>query len=260
MTNNPILQVDGVTKTFESNKRAVHALEAVSLTVTEGEFLCIIGESGCGKSTLLQMLCGFEKPSAGRIVYRGTEIVGPSAERSIVFQDRSLLPWLTVEQNLSLGLQIAGLPWDDKVREVIHLVGLEEFAKSYPEEISGGMAQRVAIGRALVSDARVLLLDEPFGALDMFSRIRMQLTLLKIWQERRMTIVFVTHDIDEAVFLGSRILAFKSKPGRMSMEVANDLAYPRDRESLEFFEMHRKVIEVLRSDGEGRRQAALDDF
>lgn len=233
------VRLSHVSKSYGEGKARTLALEDIDFDVLPGEFLCIIGESGCGKSTLLQMIAGFERPSLGEIYSDGSAITGPSFQRSIVFQEGSLLPWLTVEKNISLGLEIRGDYENRKSRvaQLIDLMGLRGFERHYPAELSGGMAQRVAIARSLINDARIMLLDEPFGALDAFTRMRLQGELLRIWRQEKLTMVFVTHDIDEAVFLGTRILVMSARPGRIARLFNIALRYPRDRTGADFIRL-----------------------
>jgi sulfonate transport system ATP-binding protein len=237
------LQISQVTKRYGSGASRTLALDGITFDVQPGEFLCILGESGCGKSTLLQMIAGFEQPTEGTISMDGEPIAGPDSKRSIVFQEGSLLPWLTVEKNISLGLEIRKQDRgsEKRIAALIELMGLRGFEKHYPAELSGGMAQRVAIGRALINDARVLLLDEPFGALDAFTRMRLQAELLRIWQQEKLTAIFVTHDIDEAVFLATRIVVMHARPGRVARVFNIALRYPRDRTSADFIRLRAMI-------------------
>jgi len=233
------IHLSHVAKGYGTGKSRTEVLEDIDFDVLPGEFLCIIGESGCGKSTLLQMIAGFEKPSSGEIYSDGEAITGPHFQRSIVFQEGSLLPWLTVEKNISLGPDIRGENGTKKERvaQFIELMGLRGFEKHYPAQLSGGMAQRVAIARSLINNARILLLDEPFGALDAFTRMRLQVELLRIWQQEKLTTVFVTHDIDEAVYLGTRVVVMSARPGRIARLFNIALRYPRDRTGADFIRL-----------------------
>ena len=238
-----VLELRGVSKIFAKPTRTFTALEDVSFKVSAGELVCLIGESGSGKSTLLQIIAGFERPSRGEVLYCGEPIMGPSPERLLVFQSGSLLPWLTVRQNLALSLDIAGQPSERAVKDVLGMMRLQGCEHLYPSELSGGMAQRVAIGRALISDAKLLLLDEPFSAVDAFTRMALQEELQRLWQERGLTIIMVTHEIDEAVFLGTRIIALDSRPGRVAFEYPNIMPYPRDRTSECYSKLRAKVLD-----------------
>src|ERR1700677_840384 len=202
------------------------ALSATTLSVVAGEFVAIVGPSGCGKSTLLRLIAGLYVPGSGELLGGVERITGPSAERGLVFQDPNLFPWLTVSRNIQSGLVARGLLQKKRpeVDEFIRLVGLEKFAQAYPHHLSGGMAQRVALARALINHPRVLLLDEPLGALDAFTRMRMQDEVLRLWQARRTTILLVTHDIDEAIYMADRIVIMTPHPGRVERTITVSLA------------------------------------
>lgn len=224
------LSVRGLTKRFESPKGTVTALSDVSFDVHKRELMCVIGPSGCGKSTLVRILAGLETPSEGELRVYGEPVAGPGPDRGMVFQGYTLFPWLTVKQNVMFGQRVAGRPWffaESEAREWIELVGLTKFENSYPHQLSGGMKQRVAIARALANQPRVLFMDEPFGALDAQTRSNMQAYLLEIWKKVDITIVFITHDLDEAVFLSDRILVLDANPGRVREVV--EVAVPRPR-------------------------------
>jgi ABC-type nitrate/sulfonate/bicarbonate transport system ATPase subunit len=239
----PKLEMRKLGKTFSSSAGTTTALETVDLTVETGEFLCLLGDSGCGKSTLLELIAGFEKPTEGDLRVDGGPVEGPSYRRGFVFQQSSLLPWLTVKRNISLGLDIRRIEngRQDKVAELIHLMGLKGFERHLPSQLSGGMAQRVAIARALVNEPDILLLDEPFGALDSFTRKRLQGELIRIWQQKRFTAVFVTHDIDEAVFLATRVALMTPRPGKIAALFNLSLRHLRDRTSPEFFRLSSMI-------------------
>lgn len=224
-------------------------LDDISFEVVQHEFLCVLGESGCGKSTLLQLMAGFQLPTSGRIAYMGHPIEGPSPDRGVVFQGESLLPWLTVAKNISLGPELRGeMPGcEGRLAELLRLMGLEDFADYYPAEISGGMAQRVAIARALINDASLLLLDEPFSGLDTFTRMKLQSELLRIWQMGSRTLVFVTHDVEEAVFLGSRVVVMSARPGQVARVFNISLSHPRDRTSAEFVRLRSMITKEFRT-------------
>ena len=219
------------------------ALENIDLDIYEGELLCLIGESGCGKSTLLNIIAGFDAPTEGELLLNNEPVNGPDHKRGVVFQESSLLPWLTVEKNIGLGLEIRGLDTNKEktFSRFIELMGLKGFEHYYPSELSGGMAQRVAIARALINDPDILLLDEPFGALDAFTRMRLQDEFVRIWEEKRYTTVFVTHDIDEAVYLGTRVVALSRRPGRIARVFNIHLRRPRDRTSAEFIRLRGMI-------------------
>ncbi len=219
----PILDLRAVSKQFVLQGQRIEALRDANLRVRKGEFVCLIGASGCGKSTLLRIVAGFETPSEGKALMWDTPIVGPGPQRGMVFQDYGLFPWLTVRNNIAFGPVSRGVPKSD-VEEVterfISLVGLQRFANAYPHQLSGGMKQRVAIARVLANDAEVVLMDEPFGALDAMTRERLQDELLDIWKRTGLTVLFVTHSIEEAIFLADRIVVMSPSPGRIANEVS----------------------------------------
>ncbi|MBC8127913.1 MAG: ABC transporter ATP-binding protein [Gloeobacteraceae cyanobacterium ES-bin-144] len=224
------LSVRGLTKHFESPKGIVTALNDVNFDVHKRELMCVIGPSGCGKSTLVRILAGLETPSAGELLVYNEPVAGPGPDRGMVFQGYTLFPWLTVKQNVMFGPRVGGranIFAASEAREWIELVGLSKFENSYPHQLSGGMKQRVAIARALANQPRVLFMDEPFGALDAQTRSNMQAYLLEIWKKVDITIVFITHDLDEAVFLSDRILVLDANPGRVRELV--EVAVPRPR-------------------------------
>jgi len=221
-----ILDVRGVERRFGSTL----ALQATDLAVDENEFITILGPSGCGKSTLLRIVAGLDVPTAGQVLLDGRRIEGPGADRGMVFQSYTLFPWLTVLDNVCFGLRERGLPRAQQVEVAqgfLAQVGLAGFANHYPKQLSGGMQQRTALARALANDPRMLLMDEPFGALDHQTRELMQELLLGIWEKQRKTVLFVTHDIDEAVFMGSRVVVMSARPGRIKVDRAVPLAHPR---------------------------------
>jgi NitT/TauT family transport system ATP-binding protein len=241
-----------VGKIYQGRTGAVEALRGVSVGCGAGEFVCLLGLSGCGKSTLLQMIAGLERPTTGAIVVAGRALDGPSPATSIVFQDHGLFPWMTVRQNVEFNMKARGVAAGERrVRgaEMLALTGLEGFATRYPHELSGGMRQRVGIARALTTRPRALLMDEPFGALDAQTRGRLQGELLEIWQVQRTTILFVTHSIDEAVFLADRILVFTPRPGQLSADVTVDLPRPRDPRGEGFAALSRRLRAALGTEG-----------
>ena len=223
------------------------ALDGISLTIAAGEFVSLIGPSGCGKSTLLRLTAGLDFPDAGELLVGEEKILGPSAERGLVFQDPNLFPWLTVRRNIEAGLVARGVleAQRHEVSEFMRLVGLEAFANSYPHHLSGGMAQRVSLARALINHPKVLLLDEPLGALDAFTRMRMQDEVLRLWENRRTTMLLVTHDIDEAIYMSDHILIMTQAPGRVDREIDVDLVRPRDRSSESFLRFRSEILEYL---------------
>lgn len=241
------IEVINVSRVFSNAYNNLTALDNICLDIKPGEFVSIIGPSGCGKSTFLRLIAGLDKPDQGTIFLDGKEIEGPGYERGFVFQEPTLFPWLNIYDNVSSGLKARKVYNGErrKVEELINLVGLRGFEKSYPHQLSGGMQQRAALARALVNHPKVLLLDEPLGALDAFTRIKMQDELQRIWQEQKTTMVFVTHDVDEAVYLSDRIVIMTSRPGRIKDIVDVNLTRPRNRNHLEFFNLRLKVLEIL---------------
>jgi ABC-type nitrate/sulfonate/bicarbonate transport system ATPase subunit len=244
------LRVRAVTKSFpapENTTVRTRALAEVSLTIEAGEFVSIIGPSGCGKSTLLRLIAGLETVDAGELLIGNTPIQGPSAERGLVFQDPNLFPWLTVRRNIQAGLVARGLLQQKRseVDEFMRLVGMEGFANAYPHHLSGGMAQRVALARALINHPTVLLMDEPLGALDSFTRMRMQDEVLRLWQLRRMTTLLVTHDIEEAIYMSDRIVIMSPRPGRIDKIIDVNLDRPRERNSPGFIQLRSSILEHL---------------
>jgi sulfonate transport system ATP-binding protein len=238
------LQITGLSKGFVLARETVTALADINLSVPAGCFLSIVGSSGCGKSTLLRTIAGLEQPSAGSVTLDGRRVTGPGLDRGMVFQDPRLLPWLTVERNIAFGLNHRPRSEvRDLVQSHLALVGLEAFAGAYPHQLSGGMAQRVAIARALVNSPRLLLLDEPFGALDAMTRIQMQQEILRIWQAARTTMILVTHDIDEAVFLGDLVVVMSSRPGTIRKTMRVNAPRPRDRSSEAFVRIRQQLYE-----------------
>jgi len=227
----PILQMKNVSKTYVQNGQSIEALRGANLTVRKGEFICLIGASGCGKSTLLRMAAGFETATQGEVLMWGMPIAGPGPSRGMVFQDYGLFPWLSVRDNIGFGPKSRGratIEIRDTVDRFIELVGLQRFADVYPHQLSGGMKQRVAIARVLANDAEVVLMDEPFGALDAMTRERLQDELVEIWSRTGLTVLFVTHAIEEAIFLADRVVVMSPGPGRIENEYSIDLRRPRD--------------------------------
>jgi NitT/TauT family transport system ATP-binding protein len=240
-----------VGKTFRQRRRETRALEGVSLDVAPGEFLCLVGPSGCGKSTLLSILAGFTAADSGEVLVDGRPVEGPGPERGVLFQTPTLFPWLTTRQNVLYGPRARGA-LTPEVREeanaLLETVGLTDFADAYPHELSGGMRHRAAFARVLINHPRVLLMDEPFGALDAITRAGMQRFLLELWQRQRTTIVFVTHDVEEATLLGDRVSVLSGRPGRTKAVIDIELRRPRtydDTETLEFVTAKRRIREVL---------------
>ena len=244
------LRVRGVSRSFaaaDSTDGDVVALENASLSVSAGELVSIVGPSGCGKSTLLRLIAGLDVPDAGELTVGNETITGPSAERGLVFQDPNLFPWLTVRKNIQAGLVARGLLHQKRheVDDFMRLVGLESFANAYPHHLSGGMAQRVALARALINHPKVLLLDEPLGALDAFTRMRMQDEVLRLWQARGTTMLLVTHDIDEAIYMSDRIVIMTPRPGRIERVIEVKLERPRQRNADDFLRLRGDILEFL---------------
>ena len=249
----PILHVEQVSKSFvgpggESGAKRIDALKNVSLTIQKGEFVCLIGASGCGKSTLLRLIGGFDTATSGTTKMWDTPITEPGPERGMVFQDYGLFPWLTVRGNIGFGPAARGRPRKeiaDVSARFVEMVGLTRFADAYPHQLSGGMKQRVAIARVLANDAEVLLMDEPFGALDAMTRERLQEELLDLWQRTKLTIIFVTHAIEEAIFLADRVVVMSPSPGRIESDHRITLTRPRDVASPEFNQIRRAIAAEL---------------
>ena len=227
-----VLSIDRLGKDFQAARGPVSALSDVSFAVHKKEFVSVIGPSGCGKSTLIRILAGLEAPTHGRVLLDGTSVLGPGAERGMVFQGYTLFPWLTVQDNVMFGPRLRGLSKRAaraKSGEWLELVGLTKFAEHYPDQLSGGMKQRVAIARALANEPRILLMDEPFGALDAQTRAEMQTHLMRIWDSVDLTVLFITHDLDEAVYLADRIVVLAANPGRINEVIEVPVPRPRDR-------------------------------
>jgi NitT/TauT family transport system ATP-binding protein/sulfonate transport system ATP-binding protein len=246
MAHAATLEIKGLNKQYQVRGESLPVLENISLSIKPGEFVSIVGSSGCGKSTLLKLIIGLEDEYQGELLLDGNRIAGTSLERGIVFQEHRLFPWLTVEQNVGIGL-LNNIKLSDEekrrsVQEHIELVGLKDFAKAYPYQLSGGMSQRVAIARALVNRPEVLLLDEPFGALDAFTRTYLQQELQRIWEKEGITMILVTHDVEEAVYLGDRVVVMQPRPGRIKRIVDVPLARERNRASSEFAAIKEEVL------------------
>jgi ABC-type nitrate/sulfonate/bicarbonate transport system ATPase subunit len=233
--------------TLDDSANSTHALDGVSLSVAPGELVSLVGPSGCGKSTLLRLIAGLDSPNEGELWVGSERITAPSAERGLVFQDPNLFPWLTVRRNIQSGLVARGVLQEkrDEVDEFMRLVGLESFANAYPHHLSGGMAQRVALARALINHPKILLLDEPLGALDAFTRMRMQDEVLRLWEARGTTMLLVTHDIDEAIYMSDRIVIMTPRPGRIDRIIDVNLERPRQRNSDEFLRLRSDILELL---------------
>ncbi len=246
--NSPIkVKIDHVVKKFQGRNGEITALNGVDLDIKENEFVCVVGPSGCGKSTLLNIIGGLDKPTEGKVTIDGEEVDGPSPEHGIVFQQYALFPWLTVEKNIQFGLKLQGKTPEEReaiTQKYLKVVGLEKFAKSYPKELSGGMKQRVAIARAYAVNPKVLLMDEPFGALDAQTRVQLQTELLKTWEEEQKTCFFITHDVEEAIVLAQRVIIMSARPSRVKDIVEIDIPYPRDQAtkmSPRFLELKNRI-------------------
>ena len=249
------LSIQGVSRTFTSAKGvATQALLPVDFEVRENDFVTILGPSGCGKSTMLRIVAGLDSPTSGRVLLDGRPVEGPGADRGMVFQSYTLFPWLTIEQNIRFGLRERGMPeaqQKDRAAYFIAKVGLRGFEQHFPKQLSGGMQQRTAIARALANDPKILLMDEPFGALDNQTRVLMQELLLGIWEAERKTVLFVTHDIDEAIFMANRVAVFSARPGRIKSEIAVNLPHPRHytiKTSPEFMDLKARLTEEIRAE------------
>lgn len=242
-----------IDKIYTSGKKSTKAIEDASIDIQDNDFVCIVGPSGCGKSTLLRMLAGLDFPTNGNIIVNDGKVTGPGPDRGMVFQTYTLFPWMSVEDNIKFGLKLKKMP-KDKQEEIanryLKIIGLEKFAKSYPKELSGGMKQRVAIARALANQPEVLLMDEPFGALDPHTKSMMQLLMREIWEKEHPTVVFITHDIDEAVFLANKIYVMSARPGRIMKEVNVYLPHKRTlelKDSTEFIKIRKDINSLLYS-------------
>jgi NitT/TauT family transport system ATP-binding protein len=259
------IRIDQAEVIFDGDAGAVQAVNGVTLDVAPGEFVSLIGPSGCGKSTLLNMVAGFVKPTSGRALLDDQPIRGPGSDRGVVFQQYSLFPWLTVRKNVEFGLKMQGMASANRqpaARTLLGLAGLLGFENHYPDQLSGGMKQRVGIVRALATNPQVLLMDEPFGALDSQTRIVMQEILTNIWQQFRISVLFVTHDIDEAIFLSDRIYVMTARPGRIKAEIRVPLARPRTAEmtsSLPFMDLVQRLKALIREESLAAMGSELKD-
>jgi NitT/TauT family transport system ATP-binding protein len=224
---------------------AVHVLERINLEVKQGEFVCIVGPSGCGKSTLLNIVAGFLVHTRGQVLVEGKPVHGPDSRRIFVFQENGIFPWLTVRDNILFGLNRSDPASEQTLRHYVEMVGLKGFESAYPRELSGGMRQRVEIARALAADPHIIYMDEPFGALDFLTRLKMRTDLMRIWQEERKTILFVTHDIEEAVQLADRIIVMSRRPATVQEVVPVDLPRPRDLDSREYLATRDRIFSIM---------------
>lgn len=246
--NSPVkVKIDNVVKKYNTRKGETIALNGVSLDIKENEFICVVGPSGCGKSTLLNIIAGLLEPTSGAVHVDGKLVEGPGPERGVVFQQYALFPWLTVLKNVEFGLKLKGMKGEEATAEAmkyLRMVDLEQFANSYPKELSGGMKQRVAIARAYAVNPQVLLMDEPFGALDAQTRTQLQTELLNTWEKERKTCFFITHDVDEAIILAQKVIIMSARPGRIKEIVPINIPYPRTQEtkmSAEFLDLKNYI-------------------
>ena len=248
------LEMHHVSKSFAKveNDEVTHALNEINLHARSGEFVSLVGPSGCGKSTILRLVAGLIMPTTGKVTVDGKEITEPSPERGMMFQKSTLFPWLTVEKNIAFSLKMQGKLKgnEEKVERMLRVIGLESFRNDYPGQLSGGMAQRVALMRSLINEPDILLLDEPLGALDAFTRMNMQDEILKIWQEKGQLALMVTHDVDEAVYMGTRVIVMDANPGRGVADIKVDEKYPRDRSSKAFVEYRNEILNRLHFGGQ----------
>jgi NitT/TauT family transport system ATP-binding protein len=248
------IAVKGVTKKFSGKRGQVTALENLSLDVRDGEFVVIVGASGCGKTTLLNLVAGFDRPTEGRILLDGQPVTGITPECGMIFQQYALFPWKTVQDNVEFGLKMKRMPVKERRERAVRfidMVGLKGFEKSYPHHLSGGMKQRVSIARSLANNPKVMLLDEPFAALDAMTRQVLQEQLVRIYEKHRKTIVFITHSIDEALLLSSRIVVMTARPGRIAQDIVNDLPHPRNAEvqlSSRYMELKRTIWDSVQAE------------
>lgn len=249
MIDENVIRIASLSKSYKTeNGETIRALDEVALNVRTNDFICIVGPSGCGKSTLLRIIAGLERASEGSVHYRDTMLTGPTREIGMVFQEYSLLPWRNVLDNVGLGLEFAGTSVSERLRvsrSFLKLVGMERFERAFPYELSGGMQQRVAIARSLANNPDVLLMDEPFGALDAHTRILLQKELLRIWEQNRKTILFVTHSVDEAIYLADRIVVMSGRPGRILEIMELEPVRPRDRSSAQYGRLATQILDIL---------------
>ncbi|MDN4074240.1 ABC transporter ATP-binding protein [Fictibacillus terranigra] len=252
-----LLQIRKLDRSFQTGKSVMKALERIDLSVNKGEFITVIGPSGCGKSTLLKIIAGLDTRHEGAVMLDNQKVSGPSIDKGFIFQEPRLFPWLTVEKNIAANLPLKEKETKEKVSELIKLVRLEGFENAYPKELSGGMAQRVSIARALLRNPKVLLLDEPFGALDAFTRSHMQEVLLDIWEKNRTTMIFVTHDIDEAIYLASRVVIMNPRPGTIREVIPIELPHPRRKTDSAFQKIRQRVLSEFEKVEENEQSEAF---
>ena len=243
------IEIKNICKSFEGKNKNLSVLKDINLTINDGELICLLGPSGCGKTTLLRLIAGLEQPSSGEIIANGEVVKKPSGDRAVIFQQYSLFPWLTVLQNVTFGLEMTNKGTKEEniaaAERYLESVGLIDFKDSYPHELSGGMKQRVAIIRSLLNHSPILLMDEPFSAVDMQTRHKLQEQLIGVWKRFKNTIVFVTHDVDEAVYLADKIVILDKNPGRIASIVEVDIERPRRRDSKEFIQIQDSIVKDL---------------
>ena len=249
MADSVVLKLDNVSKSFAKVEKdeITHALSSISLEMKSGEFISLVGTSGCGKSTILRLIAGLITPTVGTLGVNDKEITGPAPDRGMVFQRPTLFPWLTVEKNIGFSLKMQNKLKgnEQRVDHMLDLIGLKNFKDDYPGQLSGGMAQRVALVRTLINEPPILLLDEPLGALDAFTRMNMQDEILSAWRGRNQLAVMVTHDVDEAIYMGTRVIVMEPSPGRIKADIPIKLDYPRNRSSAQFIEYRNQILEML---------------
>ena len=249
MADSVVLKLDNVSKSFAKVEKdeITHALSSISLEMKSGEFISLVGTSGCGKSTILRLIAGLITPTVGTLSVNDKEITGPAPDRGMVFQRPTLFPWLTVEKNIGFSLKMQNKLKgnEQRVDHMLDLIGLKNFKDDYPGQLSGGMAQRVALVRTLINEPPILLLDEPLGALDAFTRMNMQDEILSAWRGRNQLAVMVTHDVDEAIYMGTRVIVMEPSPGRIKAGIPIKLDYPRNRSSAQFIEYRNQILEML---------------
>ena len=241
------IEINGVSHWFGDAAKRLQVLDELSLSIAPGEFVALLGPSGCGKSSLLRLVAGLERPLAGEISHDDVRVEDPDPSRLLVFQDPTLFPWRTVRDNVLLGLQARGLQkkHPERVDQALALVGLQDFAQAFPHQLSGGMAQRAALARALVNDPELLILDEPLGKLDSLTRLSMQTEILQLWQRQKFSVLMVTHDVEEALFLAQRVVVLSERPARIKAVLNNDLPYPRQRSHPKLTELRHQALTLL---------------
>lgn len=249
MPQSTVLKLEGVSKSFARIEKndITNALSEIDLEMRDAEFISLVGTSDCGKSTMLRLIAGLITPTTGQLTVNGEPITGPAPSRGMVFQQPTLFPWLTVEDNISFSFRMKKKVKgnEEKVQRMLKLIGLENFRVDYPGQLSGGMAQRVALVRTLINEPDILLLDEPLGALDAFTRMNMQDEILSMWRENRQLVIMVTHDVDEAIYMGTKVLVMESNPGRIKAQIPISLEYPRNRSSSLFVEYRNQILDML---------------